>query len=219
MKHFYKDERGSMVVESALVLPIIFVIILLLMFFCLFLYQNTVTGQAAAVAAERAAFSWNNSYRDPGTGSFEDGEHDALYWRLTGDDLLQAVWDGASSSEQTSAALPVQESSESNLAVKKLQRTAAKLPEHLFGTIGYSHHLMSRFAEAKLQRQLPASPLNRLFGKELSIRTASSAYIVEPSEWIRSVELARYFAAKFKTGQGGVNKQDAAKALAQFGKP
>ncbi|MNI05709.1 hypothetical protein D3C73_586700 [compost metagenome] len=63
-------------------------------------------------------------------------------------------------------------------------------------------------------------PLERVLG-DVTQRTSAEAYVVDPVEWIRTVDLVRYYGAKFKgRGAGAVNmdQQEAGEALKKFGK-
>lgn len=68
--------------EAALLFPLILLSIVCLLFFGVFSYQNVYVRQAAEVAAERAAFVWDNSHKDPRSGHYGLGQHDGLYWRI-----------------------------------------------------------------------------------------------------------------------------------------
>lgn len=213
------DRRGSFTLEASLVYPVIFYALIILLFFCMYLYQTAVLGQAAGVAAERAAYSWDNSYRNSRTGAYEAGKYDSLYWRLTDDGLLQGLFGwGASSNDNVNLQLPVNTQADGALPLKKLARTGGELPSGLSGEMTYDNSLLSRKVSVLLHCMIPLVPLEKVLG-DVEQYGRSDSYIVEPVEWIRTVELARYYGAKFQGRAGAkTDKQEAGKALQMYGK-
>lgn len=218
MKRLLRDRDGSFTLEASLVFPVIFVTVLILLFFCLFLYQRAILDQAAVVAAERSAYAWDNSHRDPLTGAFPEGRHDSLYWRLTDDAMLRTIFGLSGSSASASIQLPPPAEGKDSLPVLKLSRVGSAIPEGIHGAMEYDNDILLRKVDVSLNRLVPLAPLERIAG-DLTQAGRSGAYIVDPVEWIRTVDLARYYGAKFK-GKGGakVDKQEAGKALELFGK-
>ncbi|MNZ33597.1 hypothetical protein D3C78_509450 [compost metagenome] len=217
------NREGSFIIEASLVFPIIFCTLLLLMFFCMYLYQGVVLGQAAIVAAERSAYSWDNSYREPRTGQYEEDKYDSLYWRLSDDGMLSTFFGWYNSDNSSSAArlqLPSEGISESSLPMKKLSSTGKELPQGMGGTMEFSNRMLFRKVTVSLERLVPMVPLERVIG-DVTQRTRAEAYVVDPVEWIRTVDLVRYYGAKFKGRDAGGNKmdqQEAGEALKKFGK-
>jgi hypothetical protein len=220
MKKLIEQEDGAFTIEASLLLPSVFMVLLILMFLCLYLYQNALGGQVSALAAERAAYNWNNSSRESRTGALPEGEYDSLYWRLTDDDLLQSVFGWKSAEDQASIELPASSPSSSDaLSTKKLTRTGSEVPSAYNGKMAYLHGLLSRRVQVGLNEQLPSSPLDHYAGGDWSVGADATSYVVEPTEWIRTVDLARYYTAKFRnSGSGGADEQEAGEALKLFGK-
>ncbi|CAM4362117.1 pilus assembly protein [Paenibacillus phoenicis] len=217
----WQDQRGVFTVEASLVLPLIFYTVLILLFFCLYLYQQALLGQAAIVAAERTAYTWDNSYRDGLTGAYADGKYDSLYWRLGDDGLLQAIFGGDGGDRAVKLALPADagDGEAQSLPLKKLNRTGARLPEGIDGEMRYDNRLLLRKVSVALDRFVPLAPLEAWID-DIHQRSRAESYVVEPTEWIRTVELARYYGEKFRSGKGagGMDKQEAQEALIRFGK-
>lgn len=214
-----RDSRGVFTLEASLVFPMLFYTVLILLFFCLYLYQSTLLGQAAAIAAERSAYTWDNSQRDDVTGAYVENKYDSLYWRLKDDGMLQIIfgWSGQNGSEQIS--LPSNEAFSGSLPQQKLARTGGKLPSSMQGAMRYDNQLLLRKVTVVLERIVPLRPLERWMG-EAKQSARSDAYVVEPVEWIRTVNLARYYGAKFTGRAKGqrMDKQEAGNALKLFGK-
>ncbi|UUZ79243.1 hypothetical protein LJK88_29105 [Paenibacillus sp. P26] len=78
-------ESGQFTLEASLTAPAILLATVLLLFLALFAYFHANVYQTSALTAERAAFVWDNSNKDPVTGAVASGQHDGLYWRLTND--------------------------------------------------------------------------------------------------------------------------------------
>ena len=75
------NERGAVTLEAMLVAPLVCA----LTFGCVlagaaYAKQAVLYGELLAAAA-RAAFIWDNSYKQPMSGAFYPDQHDALYWR------------------------------------------------------------------------------------------------------------------------------------------
>ncbi|ANS73542.1 hypothetical protein AWM70_02255 [Paenibacillus yonginensis] len=228
MKRICSKEEGYFTLEASLLLPAVFVAILVLMFLCLYFYQHVLSGQTAAVAAERIAYSWNNSSKESRTGEYKESEYDPLYWRLTDDALLQSIFSGAgtgtetgtTSSKEVQTELPTGSAEPAAaLTVRKLQQTGKELPAVFNGRLVYSHQMLKRSIEADLTRELPVSPLNKITGGDWGINVRAVSYILEPAEWIRTIELARYYAARFQSDGGQATSQhEAGEVLRRFAK-
>ncbi|MNJ54676.1 hypothetical protein D3C77_501280 [compost metagenome] len=188
------------------------------MFFCMYLYQNVVLGHTAAVAAERSAYTWDNSYRDPRTGAYEEDQFDPLYWRLNDDGMLQVLFGWIGGNSSTALKLPNGAQSGAALALKKLGNTGSEIPAEIEGQMKYDNNLLIRKISVSLNRYVPLSPLEAVIGDVMQ-SGESVAYVVEPVEWIRTVDLVRYYGAKFKgTGKERIDQAEAGKALELFAK-
>lgn len=209
----FRDREGNFTIEASLVFPVIFFAVLLLLFFCMYLYQNVVLGHTAAVAAERSAYTWDNSYRDPRTGAYEEGQQDSLYWRLHDDGILQALFGWAGGSSSAVFELPNGDQTGGSLSLKKLGNTGSEIPGEIEGDMRYDNKLLFRKVSVSLNRFVPLAPLEA-FMEDVMQSGHSTAYVVEPVEWIRTVELARYYGAKFKgKGKDRVDQAEAGNAL------
>ncbi|RCX20428.1 TadE-like protein [Fontibacillus phaseoli] len=218
MIRLLRNREGSFTLEASLVFPVIFTTILILLFFCLFIYQRMLLGQAAAVAAERSAYVWDNSKRESRTGAFAESQYDSLYWRFTDDGMLKSIFGISRQVPSDDLPLPIEGIPEDPLPLYKLYRTGKALPSGMTGTMKYENKLLLRKVEVSLSRLIPLVPLERVIG-DLTQEVQAESYVVEPVEWIRTVELARYYGAKFKSDGGEtMDKQEAGKALELFGK-
>ncbi|WHX50420.1 TadE/TadG family type IV pilus assembly protein [Paenibacillus woosongensis] len=213
-----RNKDGNFTIEASLVFPVIFFTLLLLLFFCMYLYHNAVLGHTAFAAAERSAYVWDNSYREPKTGAYEDDQHDSLYWRIHDDGMLQLLFGSFGGNSLAVLELPGSTESSGNLPLKKLGNIGRKIPAGMEGQMKYDNRLLFRKVSVTLHRNIPLAPLETVIG---DVRQAghSASYIVEPVEWIRTVELVRYYGARFKgTGKEHVGQADAGKALKLYAK-
>ncbi|WP_051251262.1 TadE/TadG family type IV pilus assembly protein [Paenibacillus harenae] len=218
-----KKEQGSFTLESTLVFPILITLILLFIIFGMYMYQKVVLYYAASSTAERAAFGWDNSNRDPQSGMLKTATHDSLYWRIGEDGMLSSLFGLGEDSGDTVVALPVEprgEGEKTALARRKMEHAVQWLEQagvSYKGQIGYANNVLKRTIEVKLKRPLSAETMEQSWLKR-EPKTVSSATIVDPVEFIRSVDLVRYYAAKFANRGGGAGqaKVQAGEALAPY---
>ncbi|MCU6710910.1 pilus assembly protein [Paenibacillus sp. J5C_2022] len=217
-------DRGSYTLESAIVFPLLFAVVLLFLVLGLYLHQKVVVLYAAAITSERAAFAWDNSHRDPASGILLQPNYDGLYRRLGGDGALASMFGLAGEDGRTAVQWPVKPgSSDENdgLTAQKLLRAArwmdgaelAYKGEISYGVSGLTGAVVSRLV------QPVASKLPWEHGAMSEGPAAVySGSVVDPVEFTRSVELVRYYTAKFgnRTGAGRA-KADAREVLASYG--
>ncbi|CAM2982171.1 TadE family protein [Paenibacillus sediminis] len=206
------DSEGSFSLEASLVFPIVLLVTFTLLFFCVYMYQNAILVQVASSAAERAAYSWDNSHKDARNGSFAKGEYDSLYWRLSDDQMLGALFGFAGVSSRQSLALPAAASQSGALSVQKIAKAASGIPSGMSGEMSYDHQLMLRKVNVHLEQFVDLPGITQVIGGNMNSEVSS--VVTEPVEFIRTVELVRYYGAKFK-GQGGpaMNQIDAAAVI------
>ncbi|MCM3628820.1 pilus assembly protein [Paenibacillus glycanilyticus] len=213
-----RHSEGSFTLESTLVFPIIFLLILMFLLLSMYIYQKVVLYYSATETAERASFSWDNSHRNARNGMLTTGQYDGLYWRVSGDYMLGSLF--GMTSDQTDVTLelpgPLSEEEKLELAGTKLRRASnwltgdAGLPFQ--GNIAYANSLMKREVAVKLKQPVSLAPLELTLGLS-EPKTAASASIVDPVQFIRDVDMLRYYTAKFNNG---TSKQQAAKALTAY---
>lgn len=226
LKRWSKDERGSYTLEAAIVLPTLFAMVLVFLIFGMYLYQKTVVYYAAAVTSERAAFSWDNSHRDPKTGMLLEPQYDGLYRHLGSDGALASLFGLDGKEEERTIEIP-EEADESgagektDFAVKKLVKASgwmstASLPYD--GAARYVGNGLSRLVEVKLRKPIQLLPWERsLIRGEPG--ASADGYVVDPVEFVRSVELVRYYSAKLSQYPMGrtTAKSRANEVLASYG--
>lgn len=214
----FRKEEGSFTIEASLVFPIILFILMLLLFFTMYMYQKTFLNQHAYAASERAAYSWDNSHKQALTGEYASGKYDHLYWRLSDDRLLGALFGWAGADNEVSVSIPGSEGV--SLSEKKLAQASSHMPSAMKGTMTYQNALIQRKVTTELEQVISLPLPSFLFDSGNLVLTKGSSAVVEPVEFIRTVDLIRYYGAKFK-GKGGKEATSAVEAgqvIQHFGK-
>ncbi len=226
LRELWQDRRGSFVLDASVVFPLVFISVLLMMLLSLAVYQRAIVYYSASAAAEKAAFRWDNSYRDMLTGRAPTGQHDRLYWRLADNRMLEGIFgtlrgEGGTRASSDVLSLPVTESGEreGDLVSIKIRRAAARIDPSYSGEAQLEReNPLLRQVRIELQAPAAIESVQRMIGRGASHVAASSA-VVDPVEFTRLVDLARYYAAKFGSGAGGNGKRGQAQAvLAEKGK-
>lgn len=197
-----KKDEGSFTVEASLLLPIIMGIIMLLLFFSLYTYQKSMLLQIASAATERAAYNWENSNRAT-DGAFQAGNYDPLYWRISEDGLLSSLFGVGAEEGSTRITLPGDANGGGPLLVVKLNRAAQMAPAGLQGEMRYAYGLTGRRISMELEKMLRLPVLDHVLADGAAPEVFARSFVTEPVEFIRTVDLMRYYGAKFKRGSGG----------------
>jgi len=212
-----KGNEGSFTVEASLVMPIVLMVTIILMFFCMYIYQQSIIQQVASAAAERSAYSWDNSHKEVSKGAFPKGQYDSLYWRIKDDQMVGAMFGWAGAENKQSISLPGGENSGS-LPTTKLSKVSTLVTGNMKGEITYQNNLLLRKVSTELDQLINLPPLDQILSGGSKIDANAQSVVVEPVEFIRTVDLMRYYAAKFK-GSGGssTNQGIAGEVLKKYG--
>lgn len=219
-----QEDEGSFTIEASLLLPIVMGITMLLLFFSLYSYQKSMLLQIASAATERAAYNWENSNKAV-DGEFTAGNYDSLYWRIGEDGLLSSLFGLGAKSANTSIEFPgdtVDHSGEGGkLPAVKLKQASRIVPGNVTGEMNYTYGLTGRRISADLNRVLDLPVLDGMLTDEAAPAVTARSYVTEPVEFIRTVDLMRYFGDKFKRSPAGptdtsMKKEDAAILLGKL---
>ncbi|WP_018975889.1 hypothetical protein [Saccharibacillus kuerlensis] len=191
-------------------MPIVMLCLIMILMLCLYLYQSAMLVQASAITSERAAYSWNNQHKEARTGGFEKGQNEDLYWRLTEDQLLSALFSGLGGAE-ASETVAVPGGGGASLGSKKMVKAAEELPAGMNGTMTSKRGLLHPI-KTVLHTPLSLTPIQRIAGNEMG--GAQYSTVVEPVEFIRNIELIRYYAGKFKADKAVPNEKKGGAAVA-----
>lgn len=215
-----KQEQGSFTLESAIVFPLLLVFVLIFIVFGMYMYQKVTLYYAASATAERTAFSWDNSHRDSRSGMLTETRYDGLYWRLGEDGVASGLFGLGSGEKALSLSLPQSSyrgEGEAGLPLGKMQGAAELLErtgQSYEGQIQYKNSLIKRSVEVKLKQPLSAGAGGQGYWNK-EPRTVTTSSIVDPVEFIRSVDLVRYFSNRF-AGSGGAGQAQAGKIIAPY---
>jgi hypothetical protein len=181
IRNWFRDEEGSFTIEASLVYPIVFLSTIALLFFSLWSFEKAYLQQVAALTADRTSYNWDNSNKDLITGAYDIHLNDGLYWRIANDNIGKSSFIN----------LPVQSSSMVKSGPKhKLQNALTMLPKGISGMLTYSNQIIDRKVEVQLTRMITPLPFLKLwFGRSKSLIVESSAYVVDPVEFIRTTDL------------------------------
>lgn len=204
-RQWYKEEKGSFTLEASVVLPILFAMVLAFLLLGMYLYQKVMVYYSVSTISERAAFSWDNSHRDARSGMLLEPVYDDLYRRLGSDGALASLFGMTGDEDRRTVSLPddLQESTDSeslDLSKRKLARSAAWLTSagiSYNGTVQYAGDGLSRYVQTGLYKPIRLLPFEGSWIRGEPDAEAKG-YIVDPVEFIRSVDLARYYSAKLK---------------------
>lgn len=201
-RRLWKNNEGNFTIEASLVLPIVLLVTALLLFLCLYIYQNSFLVQASSAASERSAFIWDNSHKEALSGEAAEGLHDPLYWRLTDDQLLSSLFGLGSGGAVKTIPIPSGVQS-SELPDMKMIKGAGAVPDGMQGEMIYDNKVLLRKVSTGLSWPLSISPLDKVMSREADLQVKSQSFVVDPVEFIRTVELMRYYGSKFKGTRGG----------------
>lgn len=206
-----------------MVLPIIMCITMLLLFFCLYSYQKSMLLQVASSVSEQAAYNWDNS-RKAKDGSLTDEGYDSLYWRVGDDRLLSGLFGAVEDGSAASIALPHDMTEGEDLPAVKLGKAAERIPGNLTGQMDYSYRIAGRTVAVRLERVMNLPVLDEILHDGAKPEVSARSLAADPVEFIRTVDLMRYYGAKFKGGTSegehgtGMKREDASAMMAKLGR-
>lgn len=197
---FRSSETGSFTLESTYVFPFVLICTFAVVFFSLIVYERSELYHSAAETAERAAYVWPDSHKDAVTGAFAAGESDGLYWRMTGDSLADLLPFG-SDGDPAEVAVPSSAGADTDsLPERKLARSAEAVPSGIAGSLTYSNRLFEREVSATFGKTVGVPSFLRGLVGDGSTAAQGRSFVVEPAEFIRTVDVTRTFLAQLKSG-------------------
>ena len=194
-----RQEKGTAALEASLVFPMLLLCTCAFMFFGMLVYMKVLTAHAAVYSVERSTFIWDNSHKDPVTGEFAPYAYDSLYWRTMQDQLLNSVFVGLEKEKTTDVTLPAMASDAGNLSERKLISGGAFVRSPLQGEMHYFNSMIERQITADLNHPARSSMLEKMTGVHVQVEGEAVGVIVEPAEFIRTVEFVRYMTTKLKS--------------------
>ena len=203
LKRLIKNKEGSFTIEASLVFPIIFLLVLAMIFISMYIYQKSSLYYIASSTSERIAFNWNNSYKVFSTGEVEFGKYeDSLYWRLTNDRLLDSLLVLTNDYQPIEVNINDNNYISDSLLVNKLIANAKCLPNGSNGKITFHNYGQREIiVELESQIKIPIFIAN-LVGEKTNAKAKST--IAEPVEFIRTIDFVREYSNILETSKDKV---------------
>jgi hypothetical protein len=164
-----RDDSGKLVLESAMLYPLILMITLGAVLLGLGTGLRSVAFIQSDSAASRTAFTWDNSNRNPVTGAFFPGMYDDLYWRLT--------------SDYPSAAL----------AGKKVASGLATYSDQVEKEGSYRNDIWMRQVITSFRSRFVMPGLVKSMFGDFPVLDRSISVVTDPVEWVRNVDTIRVY--------------------------
>lgn len=209
-RRFVRCQRGSIVIEAALTMPLIFLFTVVLLAVGLLAYQRSDFTRHAYEWSERAAYVWKDSHQEPVTGAFTYKNMDDVYSSIVSEGL---GWMGAvfHQFQQAAVSFPDHSVSGQSLSAAKLLRSSDLADSDVAGQGVYYNRLLEgevradwQLASATGKQPFPLFPASKL-------QLQASGYYADPVQFLRNMDLVVTYTAKLK--QYFSNPQSAADAI------
>lgn len=206
-----RDESGSFTLEATMIFPLILLCISAVLFFSYTIFEKSVLASRAFEAAERTAYTWGDSHKDPITGAYFIAQTDWLYWRFSSDGLAGFL-PGFGGNGGGSVSLLETEGGKTDLVRTKLKRIAPFLPSDVQGELRYRNLFIERAVDADLTKNTNRFSLLHLWNtKDASVaESQASSYVADHAEFLRLVDFTRSFVPQLK---GRISPNRAAEIL------
>ncbi|OQA16024.1 MAG: TadE-like protein [bacterium ADurb.Bin363] len=178
-----KSSKGSMTVEASLIFPVIFLIIIGLIYITIFLYEQAYVKSLADRAAERGAAIWKNPKCDMQIGlvKLEDFEAKDPYWRF---------YDGDTDTKEDNIEVYIRNLFE-DYSILKNRDSSGKI-DGITVSAEVKNYIVYKKLTVKAIKSynLPLGNALGIFGidRTVNISAKSEAIIYEPAEFIRSTD-------------------------------
>lgn len=197
LREFGKDESGRVLIEASLTMPLILLCTVVFLAAGYTAYQRATMTQRVFEWTERAAYVWKDSHKDPVTGAFSYQEMDGIYGRMLSEGLgwMTATWNGF---QQAELKLPARSVSGSKAPSAKLFRSSKESDRQWNGQVVYRNKLL----EGELRAEWKPAGLDGgrtpVFFRTGPHPVRASAFIMDPVELLRTLDLVRTYTSKLK---------------------
>lgn len=195
---FCRGEAGSFHIESTLLMPVVFWFTLAMLGLGFVAYQKGDLLQSAYEWSERSAYVWKDSHKDAVTGAFVYQDMDDVYAGMVSEGLgwLRASLKGF---RQAEIAFPGLEVSGQSLSGRKLLRSSQELEGQIFGEGEYVNRVLEGEVRADWSREWATWVQNVMAPQGRRLQEGAAAYVADPVEFLRTVELVTTYATKLKS--------------------
>ena len=83
----------------------------------------------------------------------------------------------------------------------KMSKGGMAVPSSMAGEMRYTNQLLIRKVTTSLNEQVSLTPISRMLDDGGRIEVNSQSIVVDPVEFIRTVDLMRYYGSKFQGGE------------------
>jgi hypothetical protein len=153
-------------------MPLIMLLTVLAVLMLFYFYEKSAVYSLAASAAERIAYTWDNSSKAVRTGAHPIDRHDSLYWRLTDDNWMNLF--------------------HNVLPIKKLEKTSSLIPTKLSVSSRYDHSAVHRKVHIGISSLFRTPLVSDVLGKR-EASAAAASNVIEPVEFIRNIRLIQSY--------------------------
>jgi hypothetical protein len=133
------------------------------------------------------------------------------------DNVVGTLFGLAGEDSTRSITLPQGEAEGEKLPELKMSKGGTAVPASMAGEMRYTNQLLIRKVTTSLNEQVSLTPLSRILDDGGQIKVSAQSIVVDPVEFIRSVDLMRYYGSKFQGGRNGTDKAAAGEVLQKFG--
>jgi hypothetical protein len=170
------NQNGSIVVEAALIVPLIILSLVAIIYIALLLYSHAHMQTTANWAVERGASTWSNKSKDFETGKIEieDLNANSLYWRLVDNSAREKI-DGIIDHTQKKAEA-------NNLLAGSEEQVTAAIKDYII----YKKLVVN----TQDRRALPLGNILGIFGmsKYYTISAQAQASVYDSAEFVRNID-------------------------------
>lgn len=212
LTRFRTDQCGSFTLESTFVFPVVLLCTFAVVFFSLLVYERSELYHTAAETAERAAYVWPDSHKEAATGAFTLGENDGLYWRISGDSISDLLPFGLGG-DSSAVTIPNSATAGSSLPERKLSRSAEEVRTGITGQLTYKHRFFEREVTASFGRKVGIPDFIRGWVGDGTTAAESKSFVIEPVEFIRTVDVTRSFISQLQSGFSKKTTQEVKQAV------
>lgn len=213
IRFFCRSEAGSFHIESALLMPVVFWFTLAMLGLGFLAYQKGDLLQSAYEWSERSAYVWKDSHKDAVTGAFVYQDMDDVYAGMASEGL---GWLSASLSgfRQAGITLPELKVTGQSLSGRKLRRSSQGLGGRMSGEGAYFNRVLEGEVRADWSRDWASWVQNIMAPQGRRLQEGAAAYVADPVEFLRTVELVTTYASRLKSRFA--TPVEASKALRQL---
>lgn len=207
--NYVKKTRGSITVETTLIISVVLFVLMALVFSFMVMYQKAILAKTVSIVAQQGAEIWTDSRKQIENGYWDQKqEQDSIYYRLFDDSLLAGKKYSitANSFKQLETLLSEMNAGEEiqdkkftkmkKLMVSELRKGILK-PSKTTVDILFSNTLQRKIEVSLTQNiKIPLGFLGKLIGKNgsMDLTCKGVALVVEPAENIRNIDLGMEYA-------------------------